>query len=266
MSWLRKAWTQPWWVAICAVGGLLASIAIAGLAGVWLNERVDRRTDDARYDVELEEVEVRVPELPQPDEFRLLADDYREEFRSAVEVYDSDPEEFGQTSGRSLDTLYRMEEEALEIDALAVDALDSVDRATVTSRFVLAAVLGGPCLAGAALAYAVLRVVGELRRLHNRQRTLSEELARASQAKSDFLADVSHEIRTLLTVMRGNAETGLAIQRDCAHDEILEEIIKEAEKTSRMARERGTALETEHEGHGYARMDPARVGQSALIP
>ncbi|MGH3086844.1 MAG: hypothetical protein ACRDSJ_05940, partial [Rubrobacteraceae bacterium] len=206
MSWLRKVWTQPWWVAISAVGGLLVSIAIAGLVGLWLNERVDRRTDEARYDVELEaqvddlrlaifdlrldhrdiavegpsedaldeweaanvalreeideleEVEVRVPELPQPDEFRLLADDYREGFRSAAEVHDSDPEEFERASGRSLDTLYRIEDEALEIDALAdelaVEALDGVDRATVTSRFALAAVLVGLFLAGAALAYA----------------------------------------------------------------------------------------------------------------
>lgn len=47
---------RPWWVVGAAVGGLLVFIAMAGIAGLALNERVSAINDSARYDVELEDM------------------------------------------------------------------------------------------------------------------------------------------------------------------------------------------------------------------
>ena len=59
-------------------------------------------------------------------------------------------------------------------------------------------------------------------------------LARTLQEKSDFLADVSHELRTPLTVIRGSAEVGLELDRNCVHREALEDIVKESTRVQRM--------------------------------
>lgn len=135
----------------------------------------------------------------------------------------------------------------------------------------------------------------------DRQRA-EEALAEAARAKTNLLADVSHELRTPLTVIRGNADIGLELQRGCAHDEILEEILREASTMSRMvedllflarsdaappmfrlepvstqsflaalasraallSQERGAVLETALSGTGQLRIDPMRAEQAVL--
>jgi signal transduction histidine kinase len=256
---------------------------------------------------ELEELGIQEPDAPQPDELRRAAEEYSTTFRPAVALYDSDREAFDTASDQGLEMLEGLEDQAREIDQLgeklSTESLERVDQANANARLVLLAVLGGLVLAGGGLAYAVVRVVSELRRLYAREREATTELARASQAKTDFIADASHELRTPLTVLRVNAEVGLQMDRDCAHDEILEEILQESDRMRRMvedllflarsdsdslpleletvavapflaelasraqvlARERGASFETELNGEGMARVDPARIEQAVLV-
>ena len=129
-----------------------------------------------------------------------------------------------------------------------------------------------------------------------------EALAEAARARTEFLAEVSHELRTPLTVIRGNAEVGLELGRGCPHEEVLEEIVKEAATMSRMvedllflarsdslsppfelqpvavkpflaglekgaealAQEHGAPLVADLAGSGWVEMDPSRVKQAVL--
>ncbi|HSK99466.1 MAG TPA: PAS domain S-box protein [Rubrobacteraceae bacterium] len=147
----------------------------------------------------------------------------------------------------------------------------------------------------------VVRLQTSSRDVSDRKRA-EEALAEAARARTEFLAEVSHELRTPLTVIRGNAEVGLQLGRGCAHEEILEEIVKEAATMSRMvedllflarsdslsppfelepvavepflaelakgaealAQELGTPLEADLSGTGRVRMDPSRVKQAVL--
>ena len=149
---------------------------------------------------------------------------------------------------------------------------------------------------------------GEVVRLQTSSRDVSERkrvervLAEAARAKAEFLAEVSHELRTPLTVIRGNAEIGLEFDRDCEHEELLREIVRESSTMSRMvedllflarsesaappfrmepvetrvlikglarrarslAAEHGTTLDTTLAETGLVRVDPARVEQAIL--
>jgi two-component system, OmpR family, sensor histidine kinase VicK len=260
---------------------------------------------------ELEDVGVRDPDAPQPDEIRAMANEYYEDFRPAMGLYEEDQPgggaAFEDASDRGLYRIAKMESAAEELDelgeVLSNEALARVDRATARARVVLLAVVAGLLLVGAALAYAAVRVVNELRRLYAEQQVASEKLAEASQAKTDFIADVSHELRTPLTVLRGNAQVGLVLDGDCEHREILEEIVEESKRMSRMvedllflarsdtaspqplnlnnvaidsflaelagraevlARERGARLETELEGGGFVEIDAQKIEQAVL--
>jgi signal transduction histidine kinase len=243
----------------------------------------------------------------QPEEIRRMAEGYYAGFRPAVESYEGDPEAFVQASDRGLVEIGEMEMIAQELDGLGEDraevALESIDQATETSRLVLLAVIGGLVVGGAVLAYSVVRVVGELRRLYAEQQATAEKLAEVSQAKTDFIADVSHELRTPLTVLRGNAEVGLMLSSDGDHAEILEEIVEESGRMTRMvehllflarsdsaavpldlervpaapflaevagraevlARERGAKLEVQLSGEGELEIDRGRIEQAILI-
>ena len=134
-------------------------------------------------------------------------------------------------------------------------------------------------------------------------RSGSEKLAEASQAKTNFLADASHELRTPLTVLRGNAQIGLALDGNPDHKEILDDIVKESTRMTRMvedllflarsdsasvplekepisvetflaelaeraealARERGATLATNLSGKGEIEVDQSRAEQAVLI-
>jgi signal transduction histidine kinase len=52
IGWIRE---QPWRITIAAVGGLLVAIFVAGLVGLLVNLRVENVTDEARYDLDLED-------------------------------------------------------------------------------------------------------------------------------------------------------------------------------------------------------------------
>ena len=195
---------------------------------------------------ELEELGVRNPETPQPDQLRRMAREYYETFRPAVDLYDQGAdvggEAFTEESDQALEMLAELEAAAREIDKLgeqrATESLLGVQRAADIEQIALLVVNGGLILVGAMLAYIVVRTVNELRRLYARERESSEALARASQAKTDFLADVSHELRTPLTVLRGNAEVGRLLNGspadEEAYGEIFDDILKESERMSRM--------------------------------
>jgi two-component system, OmpR family, sensor histidine kinase VicK len=55
VKWIGWITEQPWRITIAAVGGLLIAISIAGFVGLLSNLRVEGVTDDARYDLALED-------------------------------------------------------------------------------------------------------------------------------------------------------------------------------------------------------------------
>ncbi len=256
---------------------------------------------------ELEELGVRAPDAPKPEEIRRMAEEYYAGFRSAIDLYEEDRAAFTEASDRGLVRIDEMNRAGEELDELgeqqSEESLARVDRATKTATVVLLAAIGGLLLAGLVLAYVAVRVVNELRRLYAEQQAAAEKLAEASEAKTGFLADASHELRTPLTVLRGNAEVGLALDGSRDHKEILEDIVKEsgrmtrmvedllflarsdsaslplktepvpagsfltelAERAKALARERGATLETNLSGEGEIEMDQGRVEQAVLI-
>jgi two-component system, OmpR family, sensor histidine kinase VicK len=256
---------------------------------------------------ELEDIGVREPDAPQPDEIRAMAKEYYDGFRPAMALYGEDRAAFVEASDRGLVRIDEMAQAGEELDELgeqlSEQSLAEVDRATMTARLVLFAVVFGLLLAGAGLAYATVRVVNELRRLYAEQQQTAEKLAEANQAKTEFIADVSHELRTPLTVLRGNAQVGLALGGESDQAELFEEIVAESKRMSRMVeellflarsdssslplefetvavepflaelagraevlvRERGATLETDFGGIGLLKVDPQRIEQAALI-
>jgi two-component system, OmpR family, sensor histidine kinase VicK len=191
---------------------------------------------------ELEDIGVRDPDAPQPDEVRAMAKEYYDDFRPAMALYGEDQAAFVEASDRGLVRIDEMAQAGEDLDELgeqlSEESLAEVDRATRTARIVLFAVVFGLLLAGAGLAYATVRVVNELRRLYGEQQQTAEKLAEANQAKTEFIADVSHELRTPLTVLRGNAQVGLALgDGESDQAELFEEIVAESKRMSRMVEE-----------------------------
>ncbi|MDN5696663.1 MAG: ATP-binding protein [Rubrobacter sp.] len=278
---------RPWWITAAAVGGLLLSILIAGLAGILSNLNIQSATDEAlRYDVELEdhgddlrvaildlrhyhrnllfyettpqrideyeqayddlqqeideleELGIRDPETPQPDQIRSMASDYYETFRPAIGVSQQQPDAFEEASDDGLRHINEMDAAAEEIDKLGerltAGELEEVDQASANATTALAVIIAALLLAGTALAYLAVRVAGALRRLYASEQESSRKLAEASRARTEFLADVSHELRTPLTVLKGNAEMGLAFDREWPHRRFLEEIVAESDRMTRM--------------------------------
>ncbi len=245
---------------------------------------------------------------PQPDDFRRWADEYFATFRPFTQQETvTDEKAFDAASDRGLAQIEQMELEAEKLDGLGESltdgALQRVDRAAATSELVLLGAILGLLLAGVALAYAAVRVVNELRRLYAGQQETAEKLAEVSRQKTDFLADVSHELRTPLTVLRGNAQVGLALGAEGEQKQLLEEVVEESKRMSRMveellflarsdsslpsmqaetvsvpplmselagraavlARERGAELATDLRAAGVLRADPNRLEQAVLV-
>lgn len=271
-------------------------------------EDFERAYEDLMAEIEdYAEIQVREPDIPKPQEFRRMAGEYYSEFRSAIPLAESDPQAFEDASDLGLRRLAEMNAAAERVDDLGerlTDAsLRNVDRVATTATFVLLAAICGLLLAGAALSYAAVRVVSELRRLYDEQHEAAEKLTEAARAKTEFIADVSHELRTPLTVLRGNAQVGLATTDEPEQREILQEIVEESKRMSRMvedllllaksdsaslqldlepvavgpllstlagraeslARQRGAALERDLEGKGLVRVDAQRIEQAVLV-
>lgn len=258
---------RPWHIAVAAVGGLLVAIALAGLVGLMLNERVTEVADEAlAYDValenqgnalrvavlevrnqhhnlifagpsrggvanfeeayallqeeidELEQLGVRDPNSPQPDELREMAQDYYADFRPAVDLYDSDREAFDEASDRGLAGLAELESATREIEVLgerlAAEALRNMEWVMQTSRSVLLAVLGGLVLVGAGLAYIVVRMVGELRSLYAAEQAAAEKLSRSEER---FRALVKNSSDIISVFDAG----GTVVYQSSSHERIL---------------------------------------------
>jgi two-component system sensor histidine kinase VicK len=261
----------------------------------------DRAYDDLQAEIgKMDELGVRGTGVPEPDQLREMAKTYYADFRPAIGLYDSEPKQFTKASDRGLTRLDELEQAAHEIDKLgekrASIALTSVEEVSSIARILLYALVGGLILIGATLAYAAVRLVGQIREAR-------EALARALRAKMNFLADASHELRTPLTVIHTNAEVGAHLEEDPSQREIFEDIVNESSQMSRMvenllflarsdsespplemeiiavptflaslegraeplARGRGATFEANLSGEGYLRADPARLEQAVLI-
>jgi two-component system sensor histidine kinase VicK len=260
---------------------------------------------------ELEDIGVRDPDAPQPDEIRRMAEEYYANFRPAIELYNGPGPEpskaFEEASDHGLVRIDEMAQAGEELDELgerlSEESFAKVERATTTARVVLLAAIFGLLLVGAGLAVVTVRVVNELRRLYAEQQETTEKLAKANKAKTDFIADVSHELRSPLTVLRGNAQVGLALGSDPDHAQLLEEIVAESKRMARMvedllflarsdsaspplefetvavapflaelagraevlAREHSAKVERKLEGGGYVEIGRQRVEQAVLI-
>lgn len=248
----------------------------------------------------LEELEVDDPRLPSPEALRETAETYYAEFRPVIDLYDQDRRAFTLASDMGLLRISEMEDAARTIDQLgeirAAEALRAVDTAATSAQLVLLTVLGSLTLTGAGLTYLVIRTVRE-------QQRASTELADALQLRNDFIADASHELRTPLTVLRANAELALQADSSLSQEELLEEILGESERMSRLVddllflagsdagslplelelvdcnlflqrsaerarvllREHGLHLHRDLQATGLTTIDPSRIEQTILI-
>jgi signal transduction histidine kinase len=245
--------------------------------------------------------------LPDLDELREATQDYHASFRSAVQDDVGSREEFRAVAE---DLLVPLEEIQTRIEAFeaagderAAAAFADIDEASTTGTVVLVTVMLGLGAIGVVLGYAILRLIQDQRRLVAVEQAAAAQLAEASRAKTDFIADASHELRTPLTVLRGNAEIGLALEDACGHREILDEIVSESVRMSRivddllflarsdasgvplelrpanaaelmssvasraevLARERGAELRRDLDCSGQLEVDAERVAQAVLV-
>ena len=81
---------------------------------------------------------------------------------------------------------------------------------------------------------ALMAVLARLVATQIERQRAEDALAQTLRARTEFLAEVSHQLRTPLTVIHGSAEVGLHIERGCTHEELLREIVKESGSMSRM--------------------------------
>jgi signal transduction histidine kinase len=179
-----------------------------------------------------------VPGILPASEIREMADGYWRDFQPSIGLYFTDRERFDTAYNAGLADLHELQMAAEVIERVgerrADASLVTVDQANDQARIILLSVLAGVVLVGAALVWMTIRVISRFRQLYTSQQTASAQLELALQAKSDFIADASHELRTPLTVLRGNAEAGLAIDPNTVHREILEEIVSESARMTKL--------------------------------
>src|SRR5918998_6344589 len=116
---------------------------------------------------ELEDIGVRDPDAPQPDEIRRMAEEYYASFRPAIGLYKENHAAFDEANDKGLYRIDKMAQAGEELDELgerlSEESLGEVERATRTARVVLLTAIVGLLLAGAGLAFVTVRVVNELR-------------------------------------------------------------------------------------------------------
>lgn len=200
----------------------------------------------ARYGVLLEEIAALEallersaddPDLPEVGELRAMAEAYYTEFAEAVRSVTGEREFIDRATDLlvPIDAIAQVAEQVDgEGERRAAASFEAINDASSTGTLILVSVIAGLGAVGAALAFAVLRLVQEQRRLYTVEQAAVAQMAEASRAKSDFIADASHELRTPLTVLRGNAEVGLALNADGQLAEILTEIVDESTRMSRL--------------------------------
>ena len=258
----------------------------------------------------VDEVLARQPDnakLPGVGDLRALAEAYYTEFAGALQNEIEDLEAFRDLATDLLVPIDRMERIAQAIDQAgeerATASFAAIDEASSTGTLVLLSVILGLGAMGAVFGFAVLRLIEDQRRLVAVEQAALAQMAEASRAKTDFIADASHELRTPLTVLRGNAEIGLTLDDDCAHGEILREIVDESARMSSLvddllflarsdassvplemrdvdvaeaidalatraevlARGHGAELSADLNATGTARADPRRIDQALMI-
>lgn len=178
------------------------------------------------------------PGVVSADELRSLTETYYATFEPAIELFFGDRAAFDAASDRGLEQLEALGVATEAIEQLGEEqsesSLANLDRANQSARFILLGVLGGLVLVGLGLVWSAFRVVTQIRGLYEAQQASAAKLADAVKAKTDFIADASHELRTPLTVLRGNAEAWLVMDTAGVHREILEEIVGEAARMTRL--------------------------------
>jgi two-component system sensor histidine kinase VicK len=244
-------------------------------------------------------------DLPPVGQLQRMAEAYYTSFSAVVDDPGSD--EFIGVAEGLLPAIDSMEEIAAAVDdegeRRAGAAFVAIDEASATGTLILLGVIAAVIGLGTIVALLLLRLFQEQRRLAAIERAAAAQMAEVSRAKTDFIADASHELRTPLTVLRGNAEVGIRIQDDCAHGEILREIVDESARMSRLvddllflarsdaasvplearevacddlverlvaragvlAGQRGAILETDIDADGRILLDPDRFEQAVLI-
>lgn len=225
-------------VAVLNLRDLHKSFLIAGPSRGGVNE-FDAAFAELEEELnELAEIGVRDSEAPQPEEISQVAEAYYRDFRIALLDLEREDPEFIDAADQGLIRLSNLAQAAEAIDELGEelteDSLESVDRTSETTAIVLIGVLLGLLFIGGGLAFAAIRVVGELRELYAQQAAATVALERAAEVKNDFIADISHELRTPLTVLRANAEIATMVSEEKARNESLGEIVGETERISRL--------------------------------
>lgn len=180
----------------------------------------------------LDELPIDDTPLPSVASLRERAQQYYDEFRPAIELYETDPGAFARASDAGLLRLAELSDTARQYDQLgeqrASAALQSVEQETLLAQWALLAMLGGLTLVGGALTYLTIRTVRE-------QEHTSTQLSSALKLKNDFIADASHELRTPLTVLRANAELAMTLKGDAeGQAELLDEILQESDRMTRL--------------------------------
>jgi signal transduction histidine kinase len=179
----------------------------------------------------LEELAIDDLSLPSPQLLREQAQLYYDEFRPAIDLYDTDRQAFTQASDTGLIRLAELSDAARQFDHVgeqrASAALRSVEVETDRAEWALLAMLGGLTLIGGGLIYLALRTVRE-------QQQAAQVMEHTLKLKNDFIADASHELRTPLTVLRANAELALQLDDGCAHRELLDEILQESDRMTNL--------------------------------
>lgn len=235
-----------------------------------------------------------------PAQLREIAEQYYEEFRPMIDLYDSQRQDFFLASDDGLVRLAELESAALAVERLgearAATAFRSVEAAENVARAVLLTVLGGLILVGVGFAYLIITNSRE-------KQQVAAQLANSLRLKNEFIADASHELRTPLTVLRANAELALQLDASCVHTEFLEEILRESTRMTRLvedllflarsdadqvpyefetldihpffielgeraavlAAKRDATLKTDLKATGLLHTDPARIEQLILI-
>jgi len=175
---------------------------------------------------------------PSPADLRAHAQRYHATFWTGLTLFSRSSPEMQHASSVGLAMLSDLEESTKAIDlideAQAEIALGQVQDTNAQGRIILLSVLIGLGLTCAALGWLAFRVSGQMRGLYESEQAATTQLTDALSARNVFIADASHELRTPLTVLKGNAELGLVIQHDCAHDEILREIVAESDRMTRL--------------------------------